>query len=284
MAGCAPTGRFAGVGLDGSRDIYAGGDQPDPNNPNTTPDGLGRTVNGLFATKAAIRFARSLYPTLKTFLHGGSAGSAGAFGVAWALQLQGVAPAGAVADSGVVNYLLGEAQIEQQACEGGGRSQAALEAVGGAVALRPRQPRQPGPTSGRAGAADPCRACTSGAGPTRTCAAPRRCRARCPTAPPRRLGRPTACASRFGPRSRDRARAARRATCASASARPPARGAAPPRRQNKNGTNTDPAEAADYNATIMGWVHAGSATPRGGRGVIRIGCVRVGGGVTLRRG
>ena len=37
-----------------NHDIYSGGDQPDPNNPNTLPDGSGRTVNGLFATKAAI--------------------------------------------------------------------------------------------------------------------------------------------------------------------------------------------------------------------------------------
>ncbi|MEA2456520.1 MAG: hypothetical protein QOI45_2782, partial [Thermoleophilaceae bacterium] len=31
-----------------NHDIYAGGDMPDPNNPNTQPDGSGRTVNGLF--------------------------------------------------------------------------------------------------------------------------------------------------------------------------------------------------------------------------------------------
>jgi hypothetical protein len=61
-----------------NHDIYSGGDQPDPNNPNTLPDGSGRTVNGLFATKAAIQFARAKYPTGKFFLHGTSAGSAGA--------------------------------------------------------------------------------------------------------------------------------------------------------------------------------------------------------------
>ena len=30
---------------------------------------------------------------------------------------------------------------------------------------------------------------------------------------------------------------------------------------NKNGTNTDPAEAADYNATIMSWVHTRLGDP-----------------------
>ena len=60
-----------------NHDIYGGGDQPDPNNPNTTPDGKPRTVNGLFATKAAIAYAKAHYPTGKVFLHGGSAGSAG---------------------------------------------------------------------------------------------------------------------------------------------------------------------------------------------------------------
>ena len=30
---------------------------------------------------------------------------------------------------------------------------------------------------------------------------------------------------------------------------------------NKNGTNTDPAEPADYNATIMNWVHARVGDP-----------------------
>ena len=112
-----------------NHDIYAGGDQPDPNNPNTTPDGRGRTVNGVFATKAAVQFARARYPTSKTFLHGTSAGSAGVFGVAWALQQQGIAPAGAVADSGVVNYAWEQARIAQQACPDGARSQEALNII-----------------------------------------------------------------------------------------------------------------------------------------------------------
>ena len=85
-------------------DIYAGGDQPDPNNPNTTPDGKPRTVNGLFATKAAIQFALKKVPTSKFFLHGTSAGGSGVWSVAFGLEEQGLPPAGAVADSGVINY------------------------------------------------------------------------------------------------------------------------------------------------------------------------------------
>jgi hypothetical protein len=86
-----------------NHDIYAGPNITDPNNPNTTPDGKLRTVNGLFATKAAIQFARAQYPTDDFFLHGGSAGSYGSIHVAWALQQQGIAPTGIVADSGVLN-------------------------------------------------------------------------------------------------------------------------------------------------------------------------------------
>jgi hypothetical protein len=96
-----------------NHDIYSGGDQPDPNNPNTLPDGSGRTVNGLFATKAAIQFARAKYPTGKFFLHGTSAGSAGALSVSWGLQKQGIPPAGAIADSGEVNV---EWEIAQHGC------------------------------------------------------------------------------------------------------------------------------------------------------------------------
>jgi hypothetical protein len=94
-------------------DIYAGGDQPDPNNPNTTPDGKPRTVNGLFATKAAVQFALKKVPTSKFFLHGTSAGGTGVWSVAYGLQKQGLAPAGAVADSGVINYEWQQA-IDQQ--------------------------------------------------------------------------------------------------------------------------------------------------------------------------
>jgi hypothetical protein len=86
-----------------SHDVYAGGDSPDPNNPYTTPDGQPRTTNGVFSPKAAIQFVEAKYPTTKFFLHGTSAGSAGAYGVAWSLQLQGIPPAGIVADASIIN-------------------------------------------------------------------------------------------------------------------------------------------------------------------------------------
>ncbi|HEY3721861.1 MAG TPA: hypothetical protein VGN59_00735 [Acidimicrobiia bacterium] len=86
-----------------SHEVYGGLNTPDPHNPNTTPDGKPRPTDGLIATKAAIQYAQALYPTTKTFLHGGSAGSAGAYYVAWAMQLQGIPPAGVVADASVVN-------------------------------------------------------------------------------------------------------------------------------------------------------------------------------------
>jgi hypothetical protein len=86
-----------------SHDVYAGTNSTDPHNPNTTPDGRARTTNGIYATTAAIRYVQANYPTTKTFLHGTSAGSAGAYGMAWAMQQQRNPPAGVVADASVVN-------------------------------------------------------------------------------------------------------------------------------------------------------------------------------------
>jgi hypothetical protein len=86
-----------------SHDLYAGALSFDPHNPNVTPEADHRFTNGLIATKAAVQYAQSLYPTTKTFLYGGSAGSAGTFGVAWSMQQQGIAPAGIVADASLVN-------------------------------------------------------------------------------------------------------------------------------------------------------------------------------------
>ena len=114
-------------------DIYAGGDQPDPNNPNKTPDGKPRTTNGMFATKAAIAFAKKQYPTGKVILHGGSAGSAGVFNVAYSMQKEGVPPAGAIADSGEVNTLWERAQAAQGVCPDPGRDEEALAAISARV-------------------------------------------------------------------------------------------------------------------------------------------------------
>jgi hypothetical protein len=86
-----------------SHDLYAGSVTPDPHNPNLTPEGGPRPTTGLPSVKAAVQYATAQYPTTKTFLYGGSAGSAGTFGVAWAMQQQGIAPAGLIADASVVN-------------------------------------------------------------------------------------------------------------------------------------------------------------------------------------
>ena len=59
---------------------------------------------------------KSQFPTSKYFLHGGSAGSAGSYPVAWALQQQGMPPAGDVADASVVNVEAGSAAYQQGAC------------------------------------------------------------------------------------------------------------------------------------------------------------------------
>ncbi len=86
-----------------NRDLYGGGGLLDPNNPNLLPGGGRRTTNGLEATKAAIQFTLDRYETSDHLLHGGSAGSAGSLMVGWALQRQGIPPAGLIADSYTIN-------------------------------------------------------------------------------------------------------------------------------------------------------------------------------------
>ena len=99
-----------------NRDLYSGALQTDPNNPYPLPDGSARRTNGLLATKAAVQFAQREYPTSASFLHGASAGSAGAYYVAWALQRQGIRLAGVVADASVVNRAARDAAHSQQIC------------------------------------------------------------------------------------------------------------------------------------------------------------------------
>ena len=102
-----------------SHDIYAGNNTPDPNNPNTTPDGKPRPTTGLVATKSAIQYTMDTYPTDHYFLHGTSAGGYGTFHVAWALQQQGIPPAGLVSDSGILNQDWALATAAQGICAGG---------------------------------------------------------------------------------------------------------------------------------------------------------------------
>ncbi|MBK6737768.1 MAG: hypothetical protein IPG64_07545 [Haliea sp.] len=101
-----------------SHDLYAGFNNSDPNNPNTTPGGAPRPTTGLVATKSAIQFAQQTYPTDDTFLLGGSAGSAGTIHVAWAMQAQGIAPDGIIPDASVLNRDYEQAKIDQQVCAG----------------------------------------------------------------------------------------------------------------------------------------------------------------------
>ena len=90
-----------------------------PNNPNKNADGSAKTTNGLYATKAAVQYAMGRYPTSKYFLHGGSAGSAGAYYDAWSLQQQGIPPAGVVGDASVINVEAGAAAYQQGVCTKG---------------------------------------------------------------------------------------------------------------------------------------------------------------------
>lgn len=99
-----------------SHDIYGGMNTPDPHNPNTVPGGGPRPTNGLISTKAAIQFTTARYPTDDYFLHGTSAGAVGTFHVAWGLQQQGIAPAGVVADSGVIDQTWQREVVAQDTC------------------------------------------------------------------------------------------------------------------------------------------------------------------------
>lgn len=109
-----------------NHDIYGGGDTVDPNNPNRDANGKLRTVNGLFATKAAVQYALTTRATDDYFLHGGSAGAFGSLHVGWALEEQGIAPAGIVSDSGVLNQPWQLAVQPKPAC---GRTDEALTIV-----------------------------------------------------------------------------------------------------------------------------------------------------------
>jgi hypothetical protein len=112
-----------------NRDLYSGTGQVDPNNPNLNIDGSARKTDGLQATKAAIQFVMGKYSTTKFFLHGGSAGSAGAYYVAWAMQLSGTPPAGVVGDASVVNIEQGTAAYDQGVCRNGNFDPSALPII-----------------------------------------------------------------------------------------------------------------------------------------------------------
>lgn len=85
-------------------DVYSGVGLPDPNNP-YSPDENGelRAADGLLAAKAALSFTRDRAATTHIFLHGTSAGSIGAFSVAYTLERSGLVLSGIVMDSHVLS-------------------------------------------------------------------------------------------------------------------------------------------------------------------------------------
>jgi hypothetical protein len=241
-------------------DIYSGGDQPDPNNPNTLPDGSGRTVNGLFATKAAVQFATAKYPTSKFFLHGTSAGSAGALSVSWGLQKQGLAPAGSVVDSGVVNLEWEQARNAQGICDSQ-RGSGALAAIQARLQFQLADPKnEPDKLVSRGDLTVPLVQAWSSADPTVCGATPMSCPLRDGTT--KTLGSADcaheplrAAIAGLGAGSKS----LNMRVCVSPASSPGS--CATHVVTNKDTPNTDPAAPADYNAAIMDWVHARLGDP-----------------------
>jgi hypothetical protein len=243
-----------------NHDIYSGGDNPDPNNPNTLPDGSGRTVNGLFATKAAIQYTLAKYPTSKFFLHGTSAGSAGALSVSWGLQAQGSPPAGTVADSGVVNLEWERARNEQGICDSQ-RDGAALKAIQARLQFQLADPdNEPDKLVSRGDLKVPLVQIWSRADPNVCGATPMSCPLRngttvtmgaadCAHEPLR------AAIAGLGAGSKSM----NLRVCVSPDASPGS--CATHVVTNKDALNTDPGVPADFDAAIMNWVHARLGDP-----------------------
>ena len=240
-----------------NHDIYSGGDTPDPNNPNTLPDGSPRTVNGLFATKAAIQFTLAKYPTSKFLLHGTSAGSAGALSVSWGLQAQRIPPAGSIVDSGVVNGEWEQAQFDQGTCaDGGPRSPAAVAAIRARTQFQLADVKnEPDKLVSRGDLTVPLLHTWSSADPNVCGATPMSCPLRdgttvtlgaadCAHEPLR------AAIAGLGPNSKSR----NLRVCVSPAGQPGS--CATHVVTNKETPNTDPASPADYNGAILDWVHA----------------------------
>lgn len=79
-------------------DLHSGMGTPYLNNPH------GGEVNGLQANMAAIDYTVANYPTTHVFAHGTSAGSIGAFTLAYAYNLEGVKLNGIIMDSHLASY------------------------------------------------------------------------------------------------------------------------------------------------------------------------------------
>lgn len=79
-------------------DLHSGMGTPYLNNPN------GGEVNGLQANMAAIDYTIMNYPTTHVFAHGTSAGSIGAFTLAYAYDLEGIRLNGIIMDSHLASF------------------------------------------------------------------------------------------------------------------------------------------------------------------------------------
>ncbi len=90
-------------------DLYSGVGVPEPNNP-YSPDenGATRAADGLLAARAAVGYTRTRVPVSHIFLQGTSAGSIGAFSLAYSLERGGLRLSGIVMDS----HVLSEAFID----------------------------------------------------------------------------------------------------------------------------------------------------------------------------
>ncbi len=81
-------------------DLHSGEGTAYPDNPNHGPDGT--TVDGLLANTDALEHVVGERPTTNVFLHGTSAGSVGAFSLAYTLHQDGITLNGAVLDSYII--------------------------------------------------------------------------------------------------------------------------------------------------------------------------------------
>jgi hypothetical protein len=85
-------------------DLYSGVGDVDPNNPNSPDEnGLERATDGLYATMAALSFAKERLHANAVFLHGTSAGAIGAFSLAYALERRDILVDGSVLDAHILS-------------------------------------------------------------------------------------------------------------------------------------------------------------------------------------
>ncbi|MBI2897962.1 MAG: hypothetical protein HYY06_30680 [Deltaproteobacteria bacterium] len=94
-------------------DMYSGVGLPEPHDPHQ-PDENGepRAADGLLATRAAVAYALAEVSTSHLFVHGTSAGSAGAFSLSYSLERAGLRVNGVVNDSGVIDDAVADVEAQ----------------------------------------------------------------------------------------------------------------------------------------------------------------------------